>query len=70
MLKFALKFIALFPVNRLTSFEIVPGENSSPFNKITLKLKNINGQEDETSINILRNEIPVLLAGNRLYFTL
>ncbi|XP_043481194.1 COMM domain-containing protein 4 [Leptopilina heterotoma] len=49
-------------LNRLTSFEIVPGENSSPFNKITLKLKNINGQEDETSINILRNEIPVLLA--------
>ncbi|XP_033215817.1 COMM domain-containing protein 4 [Belonocnema kinseyi] len=48
-------------LNRLTSIDIAPGENSSPFKRMTLKLKNVDGKEDETSINILKNEIPVLL---------
>lgn len=50
-------------VNRLTSIDIAPGENSSPFYRMTLKLKNIDGKEDKTSINILKEEIPVLLTG-------
>ncbi|XP_015592216.1 COMM domain-containing protein 4 isoform X2 [Cephus cinctus] len=49
-------------INSLSSVELLPDQATSPFSKLCIKLKKINGIEDSVTLNISKEEVPVLLA--------
>lgn len=52
-----------FVVSRLSSIEVLPCDSSSPISAVTLKLKKIDGKEEDSTINISKDDVQVLLKG-------
>ncbi|KAG5338467.1 COMD4 protein, partial [Acromyrmex heyeri] len=50
-------------VSRLSSIEVLPCDSSSPVSAMTLKLKKIDGKEEDSTINISKDDVQVLLKG-------
>ncbi|EGI65609.1 COMM domain-containing protein 4 [Acromyrmex echinatior] len=48
-------------VSRLSSIEVLPCDSSSPVSAMTLKLKKIDGKEEDSTINISKDDVQVLL---------
>ncbi|KYN17072.1 COMM domain-containing protein 4 [Trachymyrmex cornetzi] len=48
-------------VSRLSSIEVLPCDSSSPVSAVTLKLKKIDGKEEDSTINISKDNVQVLL---------
>ncbi|XP_066586284.1 COMM domain-containing protein 4 [Prorops nasuta] len=49
-------------VSRLSSIEVLPCDSQSPISTVTLKLKKVDGEDEETTINITKEDVHVLLA--------
>ena len=58
----------IISVSRLSSVEVAPCENHSPFVKITLRTKCINDKEKETTINVTKDKLSELLSGTKMPF--
>ncbi|KAL2722246.1 COMM domain-containing protein 4 [Vespula squamosa] len=48
-------------VNRLSSIKVVSCDGSSPFSTVSLKVKKVDGNEEESTINISKDDVQVLL---------
>ncbi|KYM82696.1 COMM domain-containing protein 4 [Atta colombica] len=48
-------------VSRLSSIEVLPCDSSSPVSAVTLKLKKIDGKEEDSTINISKDDVQVLV---------
>lgn len=59
-------------VNQLSSVKVLPTEEKSPVAKLALKIKSLNDDEENVTINLVKDDIPVLLEGkivnSHLYF--
>lgn len=58
------KFI--FLVSRLSSIEVLPCDSTSPVSTVALKLKKIDGNEEDSIINISKDDVQVLLKGMKI----
>jgi len=47
----------------LSSIEVQPCDSSSPVSAVTLKLKKIDGKEEDSTINISKDDVQILLKG-------
>jgi len=56
-------FQLLSLVSRLSSIEVLPCDSSSPVSAVTLKLKKIDGKEEDSTINISKDDAQILLKG-------
>lgn len=54
----------LLPVSRLSSIEVLPRDNASPFSTVCLKLKKLDGNIENSVIGISKKDVQVLLTGN------
>lgn len=48
-------------VNRLSSIKVVSCDSSSPFSTIGLTVKKVDGSEEETTLNISKEDVQILL---------
>lgn len=53
----------IFAVSRLSSIEVLPCDSASPVSTVALKLKKIDGNEEDSTINISKDDVQVLLKG-------
>lgn len=53
-------------MSRLSSIEVLPCDNSSPFSTVSLKLKKLDGSGEDSTINISKDDVQVLLTGKPL----
>lgn len=60
----------LLPVSRLSSIEVLPRDNASPFSTVCLKLKKLDGNIENSVIGISKKDVQVLLTGNDRKLTL
>ncbi|XP_012283145.1 COMM domain-containing protein 4 [Orussus abietinus] len=50
-------------ISGLSSIEVAPSDNACPFSKVSLKLKKVDGKEDDTTtIHIMKDDVSALLA--------
>jgi len=59
------KFIIIFAVSRLSSIEVLSCDSASPVSTVALKLKKIGGNEEDSTINISKDDVQVLLKGTK-----
>ncbi|KAI4473120.1 hypothetical protein M0802_016301 [Mischocyttarus mexicanus] len=50
-------------LSRLSSIKVVSCDSSSPFSTVSLKVKKLEGKEEESTINISKDDVQVLLTG-------
>lgn len=62
-IQFKKNFLMYFSVNRLSSIEVQSCEGSSPYAKLSLKLKTLEDKEQEKEINIPKEKLNELLTG-------
>lgn len=55
--------LSTFVVSRLSSIEVLPCDSTSPVSTVTLKLKKTDGNEEDSTINISKDDVQVLLKG-------
>ncbi|XP_014480547.1 PREDICTED: COMM domain-containing protein 4 [Dinoponera quadriceps] len=48
-------------VSRLSSIEVLPCDSASPVSTVALKLKKVDGNEEDSTINISKDDVQVLL---------
>ncbi|XP_034181189.1 COMM domain-containing protein 4 [Osmia lignaria lignaria] len=53
-------------VSRLSSIQVVSCDNSSPISTVSLKLKKLDGCDENSTINISKDDVQVLLAELRM----
>lgn len=58
-----------FAVSRLSSIEVLPCDSASPVSTVALKLKKVDGNEEDSTINISKDDVQVLLKGTVSIFT-
>ncbi|KAI4485194.1 hypothetical protein M0804_006699 [Polistes exclamans] len=56
-----IKLNNLFVVSHLSSIKVVSCDSSSPFSTVSLKVKKLEGNEEESTINISKDDVQVLL---------
>lgn len=47
----------------MSSIEVLPCDSASPVSTVALKLKKIDGNEEDSTINISKDDVQVLLKG-------